>query len=80
MPEMSVAEALEPVYTSLNGDNEDIDLHIDNLRKAAVAAGLGQVSVDPARLTYNNRQGRKLMQSYFRKRGVVVVFQEKTEK
>jgi hypothetical protein len=29
---------------------------------------------EPARLAQNNRQGRKLMQSYFRKRGVAVSF------
>ena len=29
---------------------------------------------DPAKLAQNNRSGRKLMQSYFRKKGVSVVF------
>jgi hypothetical protein len=29
---------------------------------------------EPSKLAQNNRQGRKLMQAYFRKRGVTVSF------
>jgi hypothetical protein len=29
---------------------------------------------DPSRLAINNRQGRKTMQAYFKKRGVTVTF------
>lgn len=74
MTDKAIADALEAIYTSLNGNNEDIDLHIATLKAALQASGQKEVSVDPDRLTYNNRQGRKMMQSYFKKRGVTVVF------
>lgn len=76
MTTLTVAEALENVYTSLIADNADLDLHIAALRKALGDAGETQVIVEPQRLAQNNRSGRKLMQSYFRKRGVNVVFTE----
>ena len=34
----------------------------------------GGVIVDPAKLSQNNRSGRKLMQAYFRQRGVTVKY------
>lgn len=39
-----------------------------------IDAGKTTIEVDPAKLAQPNRQGRKLMQSYFKKRGVVVNF------
>lgn len=74
MSSLPLSQAIENIYTSLNNDNEDIDLHIKALK-----ASLGDqktVSIDPNRLVYNNRQGRKMMQSYFKKRGVIVEFAE----
>jgi hypothetical protein len=37
-------------------------------------AGLKEAVFDPARLAHNNRSGRKLMQAYFRQRGVTVTY------
>lgn len=71
---MTYEQALENVYASLQNDNEDIDAHIAELKKAMAGEGLKTALVDPARLAQNNRQGRKMMESYFRKRGVVVEF------
>ncbi len=71
---LSVEQALENVYTSLIDDNRDIDLHIAALKSALVAAGQKEAVVSPARLAQNNRQGRKMMQAYFKKRGVSVTF------
>lgn len=65
-------EALEGIYESLKNDNADIDLHIDRLK--AALGGPGTVTVDPARLAQNNRQGRKMMQAYFKRRGVNILF------
>lgn len=65
-------QALENIYASLMNDNEDIDTHIGVLKNALGAEK--SVIVDPARLPQNNRQGRKMMQSYFKKRGVTVTF------
>ncbi|HEX7800894.1 MAG TPA: hypothetical protein VF402_11120 [Asticcacaulis sp.] len=73
---MTVAEAMERIYESLANDNAEIDARIKDLKAALTAEGLKEAVVEPARLAQNNRQGRKLMQSYFRKKGVTVVFAE----
>lgn len=67
-------EAIEAVYTSLDNDNEDIDLVIANLKSALKTEGKKEAVFAPERLAQNNRAGRKMMQSYFAKRGVKVVF------
>ena len=67
-------QAIENIYVSLQRDNEDIDLHIGNLKTAL--AGKRTVEIDPARIPQNNRAGRKMMQSYFKRRGIVVTFKE----
>ncbi len=69
-----VAEALEGVYASLAEDNKDIDLHIKTLKSAMTEEGQKEVAVAPERLAHNNRAGRKMMQSYFKKRGVKISF------
>jgi hypothetical protein len=74
MSDLSVEEAKEAIYQSMIDDNEDIDLHITNLKTALKAVGEKEAVFEPARLAQNNRQGRKHMQSYFKKRGVKVVF------
>ncbi|MFN7112762.1 MAG: hypothetical protein ACK4PK_00195 [Alphaproteobacteria bacterium] len=71
-----VADILEDIYASLYNDNENIDGLIADLKIALGSAGQKEVTVDPARLVQNNRQGRKMMQSYFKKRGVSVSFSE----
>jgi hypothetical protein len=72
MTALTLEQALENIYASVNNDNKDLDTHITAL-KAALGAKKS-VEIDPARLTYNNRAGRKMMQSYFRKRGIEVSF------
>ena len=74
MGALTLEDAKEAVYASLDADNEDIDLHIANLKAAMDAAGTREAEFEPARLTQNNRAGRKMMQSYFKKRGVKVTF------
>jgi hypothetical protein len=76
MASKALQQALENIYTALNNDNEDIDLHIASLKSAMGANGEKEISVDPNRLPQNNRQGRKMLQSYFKKRGVDVSFSE----
>ena len=76
MSALSVTQALENVYASLMNDNEDIDMHIDALKDALKSAGQKEAVVQPSRLAQNNRQGRKVMQAYFKKRGVSVTFSE----
>jgi hypothetical protein len=78
MSDLTVAEAIDNVYASLKADNADLDQHIAALRAALAREGLAEAVFEPARLAQNNRQGRKLMQAYFRKRGVKVAFAEPT--
>ena len=74
MGQLSLEDAKEAIYESLKNDNEDIDTHILNLKDAMSAYGVTEANFDPAKLSQNNRAGRKMMQSYFKKRGVKVVF------
>ena len=76
MSEPTVAEAIENIYASLRADNADIDAHIATLKAALVREGMKQAMFDPTKLAQNNRQGRKLMQAYFRQRGVSVKFSD----
>lgn len=74
----TIEQALENIYASLQNDNEDLDTHIQHLKAAMAATGQGSVMVNSARLVQSNRQGRKLMQSYFKKRNVAITFSEKS--
>ncbi|NTF87054.1 hypothetical protein G6L46_07940 [Agrobacterium rhizogenes] len=74
MSEPTLADAINRIYESLRADNADIDLHIATLKAALTREGLKEAVFDPARLVHNNRSGRKLMQAYFRQRGVTVKF------
>jgi hypothetical protein len=71
----NTSAVIEDIYNALANNNEDIDLHITRLKDLVAASGAKQAVFDPARLVQNNRAGRKLMQAYFRQRGVVVVFE-----
>lgn len=71
---MSVTQAIEAVYESLIKDNENINECIADLKAALKAEGLKEATLDAERLVQNNREGRKRLQAYFKKRGVVVSF------
>jgi len=75
MATMSLEEAKEAIYESLKNDNLDIDIHILALKDAMEAYGVTEANFDPQKLSQNNRSGRKMMQSYFKKRGVKVIFE-----
>ena len=77
MSEPTVAEATESIYASIRADNADLDAHIATLKAALAREGLKQALFEPAKLAHNNRAGRKLMQAYFRQRGVTVTFSDK---
>ncbi|MCD7110214.1 hypothetical protein LRX75_14320 [Rhizobium sp. DKSPLA3] len=72
--EQTVAEVTEKIYASLQSDNADIDDHIASLKAALAREGAAEAVFDPAKLAQNNRSGRKMMQAYFRQRGVRVSF------
>jgi hypothetical protein len=70
----TVSEATDSIYASLRSNNADIDVHIATLKAALTREGMKEALFDPTRLVQNNRSGRKLMQAYFRQRGVSVTF------
>lgn len=74
MSDLTLAEAIDNIYTSIKNNNEELDAHIAALKAALARDGVKEAIFEPAKLAQNNRQGRKLMQAYFRKKGVTVVF------
>lgn len=75
MPALSVEQVIEEIYVSINNENEGLDGHIKNLKAALAAKGTKEAVFKTDRLAMNNRQGRQMMKSYFKKRGVIVTFE-----
>lgn len=74
MSDLTLQQAIDNIYASINNDNEDLDLHIAALKAAMVKEGVKEAVFEPGKLAQSNRQGRKIMQSYFKKKGVAVAF------
>lgn len=74
MSDITVSQAIEAIYASLKNDNEELDAHIVALKGAMARERVKEATFETAKLVQPNRQGRKLMQSYFRKKGVAVGF------
>lgn len=74
MSDLTYEAAIDAVYASIKADNADLDQHIAALKAAMARDGRKEAVFDPTRLAQNNRSGRKLMQAYFRQRGVTVKF------
>jgi len=76
MTTLTKEQAIENIYKSLENDNYDIDTHIDALKEVLKSEGTNVFEAEPDKLAQNNRQGRKMMQSYFKKRGIIVNFKK----
>ena len=74
MSDLTLNQAIDNIYASINNDNEEIDVHIAALKAAMAREGVKEAVFESSRLAQPNRQGRKIMQSYFRKKGVTVSF------
>lgn len=74
MSDVSLQQATDNIYASLKADNADLLDHIAVLKAAMVREGVKEAVFEPAKLAQNNRQGRKLMQAFFRKHGISVSF------
>lgn len=77
MPELNVEQAIDNIYAAIKDNNRDLDAHIVALRSALAAGGMKAAVFEPKQLAQSNRQGRKMMQAYFRQRGVTVSFASK---
>jgi len=74
LSDLTLSQAIDNIYASIKNDNEDLDAHIAALKAAMAREGAKEAVFEPARLAQSNRQGRKIMQSYFKKKGVTVSF------
>ncbi|PZP55655.1 MAG: hypothetical protein DI586_06215 [Micavibrio aeruginosavorus] len=74
MSVLTVEQALENIYASLHNNNEGLDQHIDQLKSSLAPAK--EVTIDASKIPVPNREGRKTMQAYFKKRGLVIDFQK----
>jgi len=72
--DLTLSAAIDNIYASLKANNADIDVHIAALKAALAREGVKEAVFDVSKLAQNNRQGRKTMQAYFKKRGVAVTF------
>ena len=72
----TVKQALDQVHHSLNENNVGLDVAIAALKGALAEKGEKKVVMQKERLPNNSRQGRKMLQTYFKKRGVEVVYSE----
>lgn len=74
MSDLTYTAAVENIYASLRADNTDLLEHIAALKAAMEREGVKEAVFDPAKLAQGNRQGRKLMQAFFRQKGVKITF------
>ena len=74
MSDLSLNQAIDNIYTSIKANHEELDLHIAALKAAMTKEGAKEAVFEPAKLAQSNRQGRKIMQAYFKKKGVAVSF------
>lgn len=72
--DITVSAAIDAIYASIKNDNEELDLHIAALKGAMAREGVKEATFETAKLAQPNRQGRKLMQAYFKKKGVAIAF------
>ena len=74
MSDITLSEAIDNIYASLKADNKDLLDHIAALKAAMAREGAKEAIFDPSKLAQNNRQGRKLMQAFFRQKGIKIDF------
>lgn len=72
--DLTLNQAIDNIYESIKNDNEELDSHIAALKAAMAREGVKEAVFETGKLAQSNRQGRKIMQSYFRKKGVTVSF------
>jgi len=72
--DLTLNQAIDNIYASIKNNNEDLDANIAALKAVMAREGVKEAVFEPSKLAQSNRQGRKIMQSYFKKKGVVVSF------
>lgn len=69
----------ESIYEAMRNDNEGLDEALAELKVVLKEAGTKEATFETVKLVQNNRQGRQMMKSYFKKRGIVVKFDKSGE-
>jgi len=69
----------ETIYEAIRNDNEGLDEALAELKAELKVAGTKEATFETHKLVQNNRQGRQMMKSYFKKRGVIVKFDKSGE-
>ena len=69
----------EDIYEALRNDNEGLDEALTELKAALKEQGTKEATFETVKLVQNNRQGRQMMKSYFKKHGVIVKFDKSGE-
>jgi hypothetical protein len=79
MAQTKLDQIKDDIYAAIAADNEGLDDAIKALKEELKAQGTKEAVFEPTKLVQNNRQGRQMMKSYFKKRGVTVVFDKSGE-
>lgn len=74
MSDMTVSQAIEAICASIKNDNDELDARIADLKAAMAREGASEATFETGKLAQPNRQGRKLMQAYFKKKGIAIGF------
>lgn len=69
----------EDIYEAMRNDNEGLDEALAALKVVLKEQGTKEATFETVKLVQNNRQGRQMMKSYFKKRGVIVKFDKSGE-
>lgn len=69
----------EDIYEAMRNDNEGLDEALAELKALLKEQGTKEATFETVKLAMNNRQGRQMMKSYFKKRGVIVKFDKSGE-
>ncbi len=79
MTQTKLDQIKEDIYTAIHNENEGLLEALAALKEELKAQGTKEAMFEPERLAMNNRQGRQMMKSFFKKRGVIVKFPKNTE-
>ena len=69
----------ETIYEAMRNENEGLDEALTELKAVLKEQGTKEATFETVKLVQNNRQGRQMMKSYFKKRGIIVKFDKSGE-
>lgn len=79
MAARKIEDVKEDIYEAFRNENEGLLEAIDELKIIMKEQGTKEATFETHKLVQNNRQGRQMMKSFFKKRGVIVKFDKSGE-